>query len=142
MKLIRTALILGLLSLSPAPLFAKSKASAPSVDPDYIAALGTADRFLHAWQSQDEEAGVLLLSDRIRQRTPEDQVHSFFSSSTDTRSSYEIGRGKKLAAGRYQFPVALLQHSARSGQKWMHPLISALIVARSGKNDWVVDKLP
>ena len=128
--------------MSSTPLFTKSKPLAPSVDPDYILALATADHFLHAWQTQDEEAGILLLSDRARQHTREDQVHGFFSCSTDTGSSYEIGRGKKLATGRYQFPVALLQHPSQNGHKWTRPLTSVLIVVRSGKSDWAVDRLP
>ena len=42
---------------SPAPMPA---------DPDYVFALGTANRFLHAWQTGDLETGMVLLSDRMR----------------------------------------------------------------------------
>jgi len=35
-------------------------------DPDYVFALGTANRFLHAWQTGDLETGMVLLSDRMR----------------------------------------------------------------------------
>jgi hypothetical protein len=124
------------------PSFGKSRASGTPVDQDYVLALATADHFLHAWQTQDEEAGLLMLTDRIRQRTSEDLVRTFFSSPTYPRTSYEIGRGRKRGSDRYEFPVALFQPSSRNGHKWMRPLTSTLTVVRSGKSEWAIDNLP
>lgn len=112
------------------------------MDQDYVFALATADHFLHAWQNQDEEAGILLFTDRLKQRMDEDLVEAFFSSRTATRQGFEIGRGKKLAAGRYEFPVALFQKAFGHGRKRIHPATSALVVVKSGKNDWAIDQLP
>jgi len=142
LRLICTVLLFSFLSACAIPAFGKTRASGPPVDQDYILALATADNFLHAWQTQDEESGILLLTDRFRQRTSEDLVRSFFSSPTYPRTSYEIGRGKKLGSGRYEFPVALFQPSSRNGRKWMLPLTSTLIVVRSGKSEWAIDNLP
>jgi hypothetical protein len=142
LRLICTVLLFSLFSGCTIPSFGKSRASGAPVDQDYVLALATADHFLHAWQTQDEEAGLLMLTDRIRQRTSEDLVRSFFSSPTNPRTSYEIGHGKKLASGRYEFPVALYQPSPRNGHKWMLPLTSTLIVVRSGKSEWAIDNLP
>lgn len=120
---------------------AKARPSTPPVDRDYVAALATADRFLHAWQTQDEESGLLLLTDRVRRRTDESALQDFFSASR-ARSSFEIARGKKLAPGRYQFPVSLFEGQSETTRRWTRPQASTLIVVKAGKDDWAIDKLP
>lgn len=142
MRFLRIAFAFLLLFPSRAPLSARAKSTAPAaVDQDYVSALATADRFLHAWQTRDEEAGILLLTDRIKQRTGEEALLDFFSSSTVARESFEIGRGKKLGPNRYEFPVALFARPAGHGHKWMHPQATALVVVKAG-SEWAVDKLP
>jgi len=131
-----------LLNLSAAVATGKSRSTTPPVDHDYVIALATADRFLHAWQTDDEESGILMLTDHLKKQSDEDAVHDFFSSSESARTSYEIGHGRKLAPGRYEFPVALFHASSRNGQRWMRPQPSALVVVKAGKADWAIDKLP
>jgi hypothetical protein len=138
---VAVALLLLLLSLS-AHLSGRTRNSAASpIDRDYVIALSAADRFLHAWQTDDEEAGILMLSDHLKQRTNEDAVHRFFSVES-ARASYEIGRGHKLSSGRYEFPVVLFPSASQNGPRWMHPQSSALILIKAGKSDWTIDKLP
>ena len=121
---------------------AKSKPkTASSVDADYIAALATANRFLHAWQVQDHETGVLLLSDAAKQQTSEDRLDAFFSLGDATEEGFEIARGKKLQSGRYGFPVVLWQTVSGKTSR-LHPRFSEIIVVRTGKDDWAIDKLP
>jgi hypothetical protein len=134
------------LAVSGLPALGRSKGS-PPLDPDYVLALATANDFLHAWQTQDQETGILLLTDRLKQRTPENALDSFFSPNGCKRQSFEIGHGKRLGAGRYQFPVSLFQRPAQTAPKkntlgWTHPQTSALVVVKTGKNDWAIDKLP
>lgn len=114
---------------------------APPLDPDYVSALATANAFLHAWQSHDEEAGILLLSDDLRQHSSADAVSIFFSS--HPQQTYEIARGHKLSPGRYQFPITLWQISSANAIA-PHPKSHAttLIVVCTPKNDWLVDNLP
>ena len=138
--LIRTLLPSFLLSTTLAS--PKARNSTPTVDHDYVVALATADRFLHAWQTDDEEAGILLLTDHLKKQSSEDAVHDFFSTSDYARTSYEIGHGRKIAPGRYEFPVALFQSPSRTGHRQTQPQASALIVMKAGKNDWAIDKLP
>lgn len=107
-----------------------------------MVALATANDFLHAWQVRDQETGLLLLTDRLKQRTSEPALISFFVSGASQRLGYEIGRGKKLAPGRYQFPVSLLQERAAATSKRMRAPASVLVVIREGKNDWAIDQLP
>jgi hypothetical protein len=138
----RISLISLVLALAVTPLSARSKGSGPaSVDQNYVSALATADRFLHAWQTRDEEAGILLLTDRVKQHTSEDALAEFFSSNSFSRESFEIGRGKKLAANRYQFPIALFQKSSIRTHTWTRPQTSALVVVKIG-SDWAIDRLP
>ena len=124
------------------PLAAAKAKTNPSVDSDYVLALGTANDFLRAWQTQDREAGILLLTDRVKQRTSEDALVSFFSCTAGKSQSFEIARGKKVAAGRYRFPVSLFQKPASSGAKWLRPQFSSLVVVRTGGSEWSIDKLP
>jgi hypothetical protein len=119
------------------PSSGKSKTT-PPVDPDYVYALATANHFLHAWQTQDQETAILLLSDRLKQRTSESSLDALLSSNVSKPQSFEIGRGKRLAPGRYQFPIALFQAKA----KWTHPQTAALVVVKNGNNDWAIDRLP
>ena len=124
------------------PLSGKTRAvmDAP-VDRDYVNALAAADRFLHAWQTDDEESGILMLTDKLKQRSNEETVREFFSADP-LRASYEIGRGRKLSSGHYEFPVTLFQSPSQNGPRWMHPQSSALIVVKAGKTDWAIDRLP
>lgn len=114
-------------------LWAKSRAkSSTPLDRDYVSALGTANRFLQAWQAQDHESGLLMLTDNAKKLTSEEKLEQLFSSGTP--AGFEIGRGKRLKDGRYNFPVTLFVHS--------RPRTSQIIVIKSGKDDWAVDKAP
>jgi len=122
-----------------APVWARShghpaKQENPS-DPGYAFALGAANQFLHAWQTGDLENGMVLLSDRVRHSQNADKVEQFFSNGTDR--AFEITRGHGHP-GRYSFPVVLVtlrgSHVTRK--------FSEVILVETGKNDWVVDKLP
>jgi hypothetical protein len=108
---------------------------ADASDPGYVFALGAANNFLHAWQTGDLENGMILLSDHIRHTQSADQLEQFFSTPTDR--AFEITRGHGHL-GRYNFPVVLVtsrgSHVTRK--------FSEIILVETGKNDWVVDKLP
>jgi hypothetical protein len=127
------------LSLLTAPVWAGShshpaKQETPS-EPGYVFALAAANHFMHAWQTGDLENGMVLLSDGIRHSQNADTLEQFFSSGTE--HTFEIARGHGHQ-GRYIFPVILVtlrgSHVTRRS--------SEIIMAETGKNDWVVDKLP
>jgi hypothetical protein len=120
---------------------AKTKHSPPSPapDPGYASALAAANRFLQAWQNQDHEAGLLMLTDVAKQHSSEDRLEIFFSSGRD--AAYEIARGRKLKAGRYAFPVALFASGAGIANA-ARPQKSEIVVVRAGKDEWAIDKLP
>jgi hypothetical protein len=119
--------------------FGKSKASSHVVNRQYVEALGVANRFLHAWQTQDHEGGLLMLSDEAKRRVSEDILEKFFSKPSNVAEAYEIERGKKPKAGVYVFRVALFE--VVSGRK-LHPRYSQVVVVRTGKDGWAIDKLP
>jgi hypothetical protein len=126
-------------TLCPPQLSART--SSPSADPDYVSALAASNRFLHAWQTQDHETGVVMLSDAAKRNTSVDHLETFFSSESAAQPAFEINRGKKLKAGRYSFPVVLFDFhsSAPTSHNVRH---SQIIVVRAGKDDWAIDKLP
>jgi hypothetical protein len=129
------------LVLLTAPLWARShshpgKPDVPS-DPGYVFALGAANHFLHAWQTGDVEDGMVQLSDGIRRSHNADNLEQFFSNGNGKDRSFEIARGRGHS-GLYSFPVVLVavrgNHVTRKS--------SEITVVETGKNDWVVDKLP
>jgi len=138
-------LVLVALSTAP-PIAAKTRSSAASrsapVDRDYVSALAAANRFLTAWQTHDQETGLLVLTDDAKHRTSEDHLRQFFSPTGGTQEAYEIGHGKKLATGRYSFPVVLFEAAPGHEVKPTRPRSSHIIVTRAGKEDWAIDKLP
>jgi hypothetical protein len=119
----------------PQPLAAKT-AVAP--DPGYVAALAAVNHLLQAWQSGDVENGVSLLTSNAKEAATTDVVEKFFSN--PGRSGYEIGRGKLVKRGRYEFPVVLVTEDSKK----LHARrrFSSIIVVNTGNNDWAVDKLP
>ncbi len=134
-------IILSLASFLSTSVDAKSRHSStpPVPDPEYTPALAAANRFLQAWQNQDHETGLLMLTDIAKQNSSQDRMDLFFSSGRD--AAYEIARGKKLKAGRYAFPVALFA-SRSDASKACRPLRSEIVVVRAGRDEWAIDKLP
>ena len=135
----RLAAILLLFLFLPLPSWGSphrhSAKPSPLSDSGYVFALGTANRFLHAWQTGDLETGMVLLSDNVRRSHNAETLEDLFSSASDR--AYEIGRGQGHP-GRYRFPVVLVTKTG-SG---LHRAFSEIIVVNTGKNDWAVDKLP
>lgn len=121
------------------PVPAKTKPSASAVDRDYISALAVANQFLHAWQAQDHEGGLVMLSDATKHHTSEERLQSFFAPASGTQQAFELNRGKRLKPGRYSFPVVLLETGPGRA---VHRRFSHIIVTRAGKEEWAVDKLP
>lgn len=105
-------------------------------DPAYSAALQAADRFLHAWQTQDHEAGIMMLSDGARQRTSPEQLDEFFSPAAN--AAFEIEHGTRHKSGEYVFPVALFG-VADSSQRVR---FGQIVIVKAGKEDWAVERLP
>lgn len=108
-------------------------------DPGYASALAAANRFLQAWQTQDHETGLLMLTDVAKQNTSQDRLDDLFSSGSD--AAYEIARGRKLKIGRYAFPVTLFT-SRSDASRPGRPQKSEIIVVRAGEGEWAIDKLP
>ena len=138
--------ICALLFLLFSPLFtgslsARTKGELVTRDPDYVSALSAANRFLFAWQVNDQETGILMLTDKMKQRTREEALSTFFSSTGASSQSFEIGRGRRLVPGRYKFPVTLFQKMGNPG-KPTKPRTSVLVVVHAGRDDWAIDRLP
>jgi hypothetical protein len=136
LRLVVASLIL-CLTLLQSPLPAKTR-SAASLDSGYVSALAAADHFLQAWQSGDLENGTALLSSHAKDAATTDVVEKFFANSVS--SAYEIGRGKLLKRGRYEFPVVMVTEPAKNTRARRH--FSSIVVVNAGNNEWAVDKLP
>ncbi len=122
-----------------APVWARAHShparQADPLDPGYVFALAAANHFLHAWQTGDLENGMVLLSDSIRHSQNVDKLEQLFSNGKDR--AFEITRGHGHP-GRYSFPVVLVTHRGSHVTR----KFSEIVVVETGKDDWVVDKLP
>ena len=136
MVLIWKAIAISCVAMIAIPASARTKKQPPTpADPGYILALAAANRFLSAWETGDLANGMVLLSDGIRHTENADKLEEFFSANSDR--GFEIGAGRGNH-GRYTFPVALV--TTKAGRMSRHS--SLMILMLTGKNDWVVDKLP
>jgi hypothetical protein len=109
------------------------------LDAGYVSALAAANRFLQAWQNQDHETGLIMLTDDAKEHSSADQMEAFFSSGAD--AAYEIARGKKVNPSRYTFPVTLFPfHPGITVPN--RPQKSQIVVVRAGKDEWAIDRLP
>jgi hypothetical protein len=129
--------LLVLLALLLSPLAARARPG-PGVESGYVPALSAADHFLQAWQSGDVENGMVLLTSHAKTAATTDVVERFFSNPSPT--AYEIGHGKLLKRGRYEFPVVLVSDALKNIHT--HRRFSSIVVVDTGNNDWAVDKLP
>lgn len=112
------------------------KRNVRAADPAYESALAAANRFLHAWQTQDHETGIMMLTDTARQQASRDQMEEFFSPTGD--AAFEIERGKKLNAREYSFPVVLFGLAGSHDRAH----VGRVLIVKAGRNDWAVDRLP
>lgn len=111
-------------------------AHAQPLDPSYSSALATANRFLHAWQTQDHETGIMMLTDAARQNASREQLQGFFSPGPE--AAYEIRRGHRTGDGEFIFPAVLFGLSESAPR----PYVCHIVITRAGKDDWAVDRVP
>jgi hypothetical protein len=104
---------------------------------EYMFALATADRFLAAWISDEPDLAESMLSVQLKAGL-EGEVESFIASPCPC--AYEIGHGKKLRAGSYQFPVVLFRPPA--GNSLISMRNSTIVVSRASEDRWAIEKLP
>jgi hypothetical protein len=131
-------LVLSLALQSSTVSIAKSK-RAPvlaAADPGYASALAAANHFLQAWQNQDHETVLLMLSDAAKQASSEARLNNLLSPGSD--AAYEIARGKKLKTGGYTFPVALFPSANKTG----HSQRTEIVVVHAANDEWTIDKMP
>jgi len=136
---VRIALILlcmFLTSTSYVSLARVTKNSSRPLDASYTSALAAANRFLHAWQTQDHETGIMMLTDAARQHVSPERLQEFFS--PGTQAGFEIYHGKRINGGEYVFPIVLFGLSEQKAR----PRACSIVITRTGKDEWVVQKLP
>lgn len=105
-------------------------------DWEYSSALAAANRFLEAWQSQDHETGMMMLTDAAREHADRDRLQKFFASLPP--AAFEIHRGKRRDRGDYVFPVVLFGFSDPPSR----PHLSKIIITKLASNEWAIDRLP
>jgi hypothetical protein len=115
---------------------ARAKSGARPIDPQYGSALAAANRFLHAWQTQDHETGIMMLTDAAREHASPDQLQKFFSAGPE--AAFEIQRGRRIYEGTYSFPAVLFDTSSSTSRAHA----CRILIVKAGRDDWGVDRLP
>ena len=115
---------------------ARAKGGVRTIDPQYGSALAAANRFLHAWQTQDHETGIMMLTDAAREHASRDQLQKFFSAGPE--AAFEIQRGTRIYAGTYSFPVVLFDTASSTARTHA----CRILIVKAGRDDWAVDRLP
>lgn len=77
----------------------------------------------------------MMLTDAARQQASADKLQEFFSPTG--QAAYEIQRGRRMNAGEFVFPVVLFGTAQNS-----QPRVCRLVIMRTGKDDWAVNRLP
>jgi len=135
----RCIYLIALAVVATSPAVGAKKHSSPARPPDsgYVAALAVANRFLSAWQSNDQAAAMPLITTRAKQQSTEEGIDKLFDGPSSR--AFEITRGRAPRQNRYQFSVVLLQtdDSGHTRRRF-----ADLTILNTGKNDWAVDKLP
>ena len=125
-----------ILFFTPAIPSRVQKTTSRASDDSYSSALAAANRFLHAWQTEDHETGLMMLTDSARQHTTGARLKQFFSSGS--QAAFEIRHGRRLSPGEYVFPVVLFGLSEPPSR----PHTSKIIITKVGDDDWAIDRLP
>src|SRR5438132_14406419 len=107
----RVTLVL-LSCLMSSSLFARVSKSSSSraIDPSYSSALAAANRSLHAWQTRDHEAGIMMLTDAARQQTSPELLQRFFWRRPQAACEFE--HGKRIGRDADASPVVVFEFSA------------------------------
>ena len=139
MKTASAVVITALIMLFPVDGWAGTHRRTPhpsaQVDPQYVLALATANRFLGAWRTGDLETGAVLLSDHVRHTQSAETLEQFFSAGSERAFEILPGSGRK---GHYRFSVVLVSRQVNTTRR----VPGEIILVNTGKEDWVVDKLP
>ena len=114
------------------------------VDTDYVLALSTANRFLEAWRSRNQETGLALLSPSLRKAQTEDEWRMGISGASNPHHhSYEVTNGESLPDGRIQFDVWLYEHyTGQKGEAVSRQKVKQIILIETGDGNWKVDGVP
>ncbi|BAY07812.1 hypothetical protein [Calothrix sp. NIES-2098] len=124
-----------------------------SVNPDYVRALFTADKFLYAWKTRNVQEGIPLVSPALKKKMSEDELTIYISgTSSPSHAAFEINSGKKLSNNRYAFDVKLYEYlysATPESQSWKCPQSSRIVLIKTGVDspkfrvgNWLVDALP
>lgn len=109
---------------------------------DYVLALGTADRFLAAWNVRDQDRGLKLVSTNVKKRYTESQIREYVGGiSNPHHAAFEVLDGKRVKGG-FEFRVRLYEHFTAERQVSELPGAARIRLVKVGPEDWRVDNLP
>lgn len=114
------------------------------ISPDYVFALHTTDRFLHAWLMRDFKDGVNYISDELKQNVPEEQLITFFSgSSNPNHMAYEVVGWRFVDENTMKFHVWLYEYISNESSNFINqPEPFYIEVVKVDKDKWMVNTLP
>ena len=77
----------------------------------------------------------MMLTDAARQQVSADKLQEFFS--PGEHAAFEIQRGRRINGGEFVFPVVLFGTAQNE-----RPRACRLVIMRTAKDEWAVNRLP
>lgn len=114
------------------------------INPDYVFALHTTNRFLHAWLIRDYKDGMNYISDDLKKSVSEEELITFFSGTSDPHHmAYEVVGWRYVNEETIKFHVWLYEVvTSESSKSINHPEPFYVEVVRINKDKWLVNTLP
>ncbi len=142
-SLLRVLILMFILCVS-AGVAATRAADAPNVPSnDYLNALQAADSFASAWAHRDSAGGAKTVTGAVRAKAGASALAIYFSGTSSPQHwAYEIGTGKLVRSGRYQFPVRFYSYLSAGGGFVQSTGAVQLTVEKATAGSWLVAALP
>jgi hypothetical protein len=114
------------------------------IDGNYVFALNTVDRFLHAWLMRDYKKGVKYISGALKKSVSKEELKLFFSGRSNPRhAAYEVVGWKYINDDTIRFNVWLYEYIAgESFNPIKHPEPFYIEVIRVEDEKWFINTLP
>ncbi|MFP3938299.1 MAG: hypothetical protein ACLFVW_08145 [Phycisphaerae bacterium] len=112
-------------------------------DQDHAAALKVANDFLRAWREQDVQAGLNLLSDRLRRAHTLTQIEDAVRGHPNVEhSAFTVSAGEPVGGDRFAFRVGLVFRFTGQAADRLESSSHRMVMVLNERGNWRVDSFP
>ncbi|MGC9454662.1 MAG: hypothetical protein ACP5HU_07340 [Phycisphaerae bacterium] len=112
-------------------------------EPGHAAALEALNDFLQAWREQDMQAGLNLLSDRLRRAHTLTQIEDAIRGHPNVQhAAYTVSSGEPVGDERFAFHVGLVFRFTGQAEDRVESSSHRVEVVLNERGHWRVDRFP